>query len=506
MPKTSYADVALEVDPAQPQREPLTEKPDRDRPFRILVLGDFSGKGSRGEVVMGVRKPIAIDRDNFDAVLESLKVTLRLELEGGAALDIPFHELDDFTPDRLFDRLPVFRKLRELRRQLEDPETFLPAAQQLGVVSGRATPAAAPPASPPVESVLSGSLLEQALEATESRGAAPARQRDPLAQYVHTLVAPHLVPKPDPKKKEILQQVDEATAAAMRALLHQPRFQQLESNWRALHLLVRELETGPLLKVYLADISREELEADLIPADDLRATGLYKLLVEQTVRTPGAHPWTVLVGCYSFGPDMSDLNLLGRLGLLARQATAPLLAGASPRLLGCRSLVETPYPEHWKPGPEQEGWKLIRSLPEARYIGLVLPRFLLRLPYGKQTLAVETFDFEEMPSPPVHEHYLWGNSAFIAAYLLGQSFAESGWQMEAGQLLTLRGLPMHVYKQDGEAKITPCAEVLLSETAMEKVHAQGLMALMSYAGDDRVRLAGFRSVALPEAALSGPWA
>ncbi|MBI3678970.1 MAG: type VI secretion system contractile sheath large subunit [Acidobacteria bacterium] len=506
MPKTAFADVQLEVDPLQPQREPLPEAVDRDTPFRILVLGDFSGRASRGVTGAGPRKPVSVDRDNFTDVLESLNVELHLPVAGGAPLEFTFLELDDFQPDRLFQRLPLFRKLRDLREQLEDPATFASAAGELGVAATPARAPEPPPPSPPPRAFTGGgSFLDQALEATETGGAGPARSIDPLAQYVRALVTPHLVPKPDAKKKEILEQLDQATGAVLRQLMHHPLFQELEANWRALYFLIRELETGPKLKVFLLDISRRELEADVSAASDLRSTALYRILVEQTVRTPGAHPWAALVGCFTFGPPMADLNLLGRLGLLARQARAPLLAAASPRLAGCESLAQTPYPEDWKLSADREGWDLIRSLPEARHIGLVLPRFLLRLPYGKHTVPAEQFAFEEMPPVPVHEEYLWGNSAFVCACLLGQTFSEFGWGMQPGEILTLRGLPMHVYKQDGEAKVTPCGETFLTETALEKMHELGLMVLMSYANSDQVRLAGFRSAAQPQAALAGRW-
>lgn len=505
MPKPSYADVHLDIDPAQPQKEPVHSRPDRDTPFRMLVLGDFSGRASRGIVTKGSRKPILVDRDNFEDVLESLDVTLRLPLDGAGSLDIVFRELDDFHPDRLYMKLPVFKKIRALRDQLDDPSTFKSAANELGFAT--APPPRAPSAADAMESALGGSLLEASMEATAARveGRPAPRAADPMSNYLRALVAPHLTPKPDPKRAEVAKQLDEATSAALRGLLHHPLYQELEAAWRGLYFLIKELETGPQLKVYIVDISKSELEADLAAADDLKTTAVYKLIVDQTVRTPGADPWAVVIGNYSFSPEMRDLNLLGRMGMLARQAGAPLLASASPRLLGAESIAATPYPEDWKAGAEQEGWSLIRSLPEARYIGLVLPRFLLRMPYGKTTDACEQLAFEEMPDLPNHEDYLWGNSAFVCGYLLGQMFTEHGWGMEGSEILDLHRLPMHVYKQDGESKIRPCAETFLTQTAMEKIHDHGLMALMSFANSDRVRLAGFRSAAAPPAGLSGRW-
>src|SRR5262249_33893467 len=158
---------------------------------------------------------------------------------------------------RLYQRLDVFRKLRGLRDELDDPATFAAAAKQLGInVAGpKPVEKTAPPPAPAAAagSLLSGSLLDQAMEATETRGVQPgaARSSDPLANYVRALVAPHLTPKPDAKKKEVLQMVDTAIGGAMGCLLHHPYFQELEAAWRGLYFLVRELETGPRLKIYL---------------------------------------------------------------------------------------------------------------------------------------------------------------------------------------------------------------------------------------------------------------
>ncbi|MBL8178924.1 MAG: type VI secretion system contractile sheath large subunit [Bryobacterales bacterium] len=506
MAKTSYADVHLDVDPGTPQTERIRgqQRPDRDTPFRILVLGDFSGRGSRGILTKGPRKPIAVDRDNFEDLLKSLNVQLRLPLEGGTSLDLEFRELDDFHPDRLFESHSMFRKLRQLREDLEDPATFLSAARQLGVEAGGAKQQPASPPPPATESLLSGSLLDQALEATESRGSS-SRPSDPMAQFLQSVVAPHLVPKADPKKKELIQMADAAIGGSMRAVLHHPAFQELEANWRSLYLLVREVETSPKLKIYLIDISAQEIDADIASADDMRTTALYRVIVEQTVGTPGADPWAVIVGAYSFGPSMEDLNRLARLGLLARKSGAPLLASAMDQLLGCQSIAASPYPEDWTPGPEQEGWNLIRSLPEARYIGLTIPRFLARMPYGQSGERTERFDFEEMPGAPIHRHYLWGNAAFLAACLLGQNFSEFGWTMDGTEILTVNRLPLHMYKDGGESKITPCMETCLSMTSIEAIGNHGLMVFIAYAGRDEARLAGFRSIASGGEAIAGRW-
>ncbi len=483
-------------------------------PFRVAILGDFSGRGSRGVVEtspgLAGRKPIAVDRDNFDAVMARLDVELRLSAGADAgAVTLGFKELDDFRPERLVARLGMFEKLRILRRKLQNSSTFAEAAEEVrGWAQLRAEPAPAPPpASKPPAS--SGALLEQMLGET---GSVERSTRGPaeldLDSYLRALVAPYAVARADPRQAELTAAVDEATAGVLRAVLHHPTLKSLEAAWRSLFFLVRRLDTDTDLKLYLLDITRDELAADLTGSEDLAQTGTYRLLVEQTVGRPGGHPWAVLLGNYRFGPTRADVELLGRLARVAAQAGAPFLAEATPQTVGCTSFAQTPDPDDWQavPNPEeQEAWQALRRLPEARALGLVLPRFLLRLPYGRDTDPVEGMTFEEMPGNPDHEAYLWGNPAVVCTYLLAEAFSRQGWAFRPGIVQDVDGLPVHIREQDGEAEATPCAEAYLGHRAASRIADRGIMPLLSIQGQGAVRLDSFRSVAEPTAPLAGRW-
>jgi type VI secretion system protein ImpC len=136
---------------------------------------------------------------------------------------------------------------------------------------------------------------------------------------------------------------------------------------------------------------------------------------------------------------------------------------------------------------------------------MVLPRFLLRLPYGKQTESTELFAFEEFSESPRHEDYLWGNPSLACAYLLGEAFLESGWEMRPGEICEISGLPAHIYKADGESHLKPCGEALLGEQAVEAILDRGLMPFISMKGSDSIRLVRFQSLATSRAELSGRW-
>ncbi len=438
-------DVRLEA-----EAEPRPARAEEGAPFRILVAADFSGRAARGLVetgaALGERKAFRVDLDSLDATIARLEPQVRLR-DGDV---IRLRELDDFLPDTLFARIPRFGALKE---------------------------AAAADARRRTTSRPAAGLLDRILDG------AP-REEEPLAEG-----------GPD------------GPTELMRTVLGNGGFRTLEAAWRGIDFLVRRLDVDGPLTLHLLDVSPEELRADLLAGDDLSKSGLHRLLVEKTVGTPGAHPWAALVVLGSFGPSREDAEALGRLAKLAAKAGTAILAGAEPGLVGCASLAETPDPDDWTEpsGSGAEAWTALRRLPEARYVGLALPRLLLRLPYGKETNAVEAFDFEELSSPPAHEEYLWGNPALALALLLGEAFLEDGWGLRPGSAQEISGLPFALVEEDGEKHAVPCAETLFTVRSMQAVTAKGLMPLLTMKGTDTVRLATFQSISEEDAELAGRW-
>ena len=495
-----------------------------DTPFRILLLGDWSGRANRKVSATGAatgeRRPLPVDRDNFDEVMARLGVALHLPLAGarGPRFPLRFAELDDFHPDRLFAQLEIFASLKQTRERLGDPQTFAAAAAEVRGWNDATAQADAPSPSAPggeqaqqaAPAPAGSDLLDQLLTEAESR---PVMSQPSLGDadwnaLLRDLVRPHLAPRADPQQDELIASVDATTSDLMRTILRHKDFQALEAAWRALFFLVSRLDTGADLKLYLLDISQEELAGELSAAEDLRETPLFKLIVEESVGTSGGDLWSLLAGNYTFAPTREDIALLARVAKLARPAGAPFIAAASPRALGCDSLAATPDPADWQQAETADRllWDALRRIPEAAYIGLALPRFLLRLPYGAETEPTETFEFSEMAGEPEHEAYLWGNPAFACAYLLAESFSRHGWDMGHSFAQEIEGLPLHIYDNSlGESQIKPCAEALLTERAASRIMERGIMPLLSFKHTDRVRLARFQSLAEPPTALAGRW-
>jgi type VI secretion system protein ImpC len=488
----------------------------QDQPMRILVMGDFSGRANRGvenAADLADRPTVAVDVDNFDRVISGLVpcVHLPLTTAAGPSVTLEFHELGDFHPDQLYRRLELFKALREMRGRLHDPASFAQAARDLrGDIGQQDQPGQAKDTTE--SEAGSASLLEQLLggkpaPSAQARAQADTQRAD-IQQLIKHVVAPYIVADGDPLQPVYVASLDAAISEQMRALLHQPAFQAMESAWRGLHRLVTGLELAETLQLHLLDVSKDELLADIGPLrQDLQESGLYRLLVEQGSQMLGGQPWSVLVGNYTFGMGAADVALLASLGAIASQAGGPFLAGAEASVIGCRSLADSPDHSDWQVN-DTEGasrWQALRSSPLAPWLGLALPRLLLRLPYGKETDPAEQFEFEEFTALRQHEELLWGNPALACAMLLGQSFSDCGWEMEPGDQLDIADLPAYSFERDGETELQACAEAYLTERAGEAILQRGLMPLLSYKNRNAVRVMRFQALAQPAQPLVGPW-
>jgi len=512
-------DVSLTADMAETKGQ-VTE----ETPFHMLILGDFSGRANRqatdpGAIPFPDYHPLPVDFEHLDQLMARLNVQLVLPAlkEGGTKLSLTFQTLEDFHPDSLLRQGAALPALMSLHQRLCDPSTFQEASAEMKAWGLTPSPAVPPQESKPEPSPSSdsptpppdpGEVLARMLKTAPSAPASPASLGDDRSwqRFVEEVIAPYLVPETDPQQPERLAQVERAMRNLMRTLLHHPDFQHLEATWRGLTWLTQRLELSTQLKLFVLDISKAELAADLAREADARSSKLARVLIDQAGGTPGSEPWAVAAGNYTFDQTPEDITLLGQLAKLAQQSVAPFLAQASSQFIGCPSLADTPDPTDWQKvnqSTSHETWQALRSRPEASSVGLVLPRFLLRLPYGAETKPLETWAFEEMGSPPIHEEYLWGNPAFACLELIGKAFMEGGWNGRPGLFLEVEGLPLHIFTHQEESRIKPCAEVLLTERAADIILDQGLMPLLTLKDQDVIRLARFQSIADPLSPLAG---
>jgi type VI secretion system protein ImpC len=459
----------------------------RDR-FMLAVLGDFGGTPRAA----ATRRFLAVDRDNLEEVMARLDVSFeatvpnRLIPGSDAELRVALRIgcLEDFHPERIAPRVPALATLLQARSTVPDPATLA----ALGIT--------APPPEPEARPRESGSLLDQIVGGTATPG--PTRARPPLDPVLERFVQAITEPIVDRTDRATLaawrEAVDALVGRQTREILYHPRFQAMEAAWRALADLVMKSERGPDLAIHVLDLPKLDLARDLAGPDE---SVVARLLCEEG-ETPGGTPFAAIVADYAFGPHEIDLTLLEVLGAVARRAGAPFIASARPALLGVgdvRELADSRVRARLGKGEELTAWRDFRASPEARQIMLCLPRVLLRLPYGPQGEPVTTFTFDEALVAADHARYLWGSPALAFGQILTRAFAREGWGMEPTADAVLRGLPLHVYREDGEPRALPCAEVLMTEQTIERVMEEGLVVLASYKDRDEARFCGVATVA-----------
>ncbi|MFZ0017467.1 MAG: type VI secretion system contractile sheath large subunit [Acetobacteraceae bacterium] len=468
--------------------------------FRLALLGDFSGRANAGRLETGAalaaRKPIKVDVDNIDQVIERMQLSLALPLaEDGGAVTVPIRSLDDFHPDQLAENVELFEQLLDLRRRLGSRTGFDRAAKEVLSWSGGA-PLPRAPRKARGAAVASDCRLSDFARLVGRPAVADAEEAS-VDDLIRRLVAPYIQPKRDARQDQLIARVDEALSGAMRRVLHHPDFQAAEAIWRGVEFLVRRIETGERMEIVLYDVSAEEFAADIAATDALEETGLYGMLVEQPALDAAQGRLSAIIGLYGFELAPPHADLLGRVARIAAAARAPFVAGIDPDALKTRFHDQHPL--------IKDAWSALHGLPEAAYLGLAAPRFLLRPPYGRKSDPIDAFSFEEFTPQGGLGAMLWGHPALLSGLLLAENWLQQGKAMRLGTVMGVGEMPYFVYAgADGDQVALPCTERLYTEREAVQVAAYRVMPLLSLRGRPEVRLGGFTSLA--GGTLAGFWA
>ncbi len=504
----------------QDETEGVSTHEQGNEAFSIAMMGNFGGREAGSEKTdISNRNFIEIDRYNYDEVLTSMELRLSLPMDGdsNSTADIPLRSLKDFQPDNLYENVEVFGQLRDLRNRLNNPETFEQAMKVLGIQEEEnEVPSQEEPLTPdslpqqrteePPQQEPVGSLLDSIVDETENRSGHHDETTQPSSDalpeknslvntFIQQMVAGrNKTVSRDARQDDLLAGIDEAITQQMRSLLHNPQFQALEAAWRGVYFMVKRIRSGKAVRLYLFDLSRDELASDLA-VDDVTQSQLYKKFCDNSI---GETSWSLIIGDYRFSADIDDFLLLSQLGAIAQQAGAQFIAAADETLTGCTSFAETPNADKWQletGDAVNEAWALLRKSPLSKNISLALPRFLLRTAYGSKATPVKSFAFEEISGRPEHGDYLWGNPAFIKAEQIARAFIQGGWDLQFANVMNTEDLPLHYYEEAGQTRITPCAEIPLTDTGASKMLAQGLIPLWSVKNKDRIHSGDFHSIA-----------
>lgn len=306
--------------------------------------------------------------------------------------------------------------------------------------------------------------------------------------------------------KAIIAEIDKKLSDQVNLILHNERFQQIESAWRGLHYLVSNTETDEMLKIRVMNISKKDLGKTLKKYKGAAwdQSPLFKKLYEQEYGQLGGEPYGTLIGDYYFDHTPGDVELLGQMAQVASAAHAPFIAGAGPTLMGMDSWQELANPRDLAKifaAPDYAAWRSLRESDDSKYIGLAMPRFLARLPYGAKTNPVEEFEFEEETAAGDSGKYSWANSAYAMGVNINRSFKQYGWctsirGVESGG--AVESLPVHTFPSDDGGVDMKCpTEIAISDRREAELAGCGLMPLIHRKNTDVAAFIGAQSLQKP---------
>jgi type VI secretion system protein ImpC len=305
----------------------------------------------------------------------------------------------------------------------------------------------------------------------------------------------------------MIAELDEQLSKQVNLILHHPEFQALESAWRGLHYLVNNTETDEMLKISVMNISKKDFGKTLkkFKGTAWDQSPLFKKIYEEEYGQLGGEPFGALVGDYYFDHSPPDVELLGEMSKVAAAAHTPFIAAASPNLMQMGSWQELSNPRDLTKiftTPEYAAWRSLRSSEDSRYIGLAMPRFLARLPWGAKTAPVEEFNFEESTTGADHSAYAWANSAYAMAVNINRSFKMYGWctrirGVESGG--AVEGLPTHTFPTDDGGVAMKCpTEIAIGDRREAELAKNGFMPLLHRKNSDFAVFIGAQSLQKPD--------
>ena len=300
--------------------------------------------------------------------------------------------------------------------------------------------------------------------------------------------------------------IDKKLTDQVNEILHNDEFQKLESAWRGLHYMVNNTESDENLKIRVMDVSKKELHKTLkkFKGAAWDQSPIFKKVYEEEYGQFGGEPFGAIVGDYHFDQSPPDVELLGEMAKIAASAHAPFITGASANLMQMESWQELANPRDLTKifgTPEYAGWRSLRDSDDSKYLGLCMPRFLARTPYGARTNPVEDFDFEEDVAGADHSKYAWANAAYAMATNINRSYKQYGWGsrirgIESGG--AVENLPLHTFPSDDGGVDQKCpTEIAISDRREAELSKAGLLSLIHRKNSDFAAFIGAQSLNKP---------
>ncbi len=272
---------------------------------------------------------------------------------------------------------------------------------------------------------------------------------------------------------------------------------------RSLKLLVDRTDFRENIKLEVLHVTKEDLLDDFENAADITCSGIYKHVYTAGYGQFGGEPVAAMVGNYNFGPSSPDIKLLSYMASVGAMSHAPFLAAPAPEFFNLNSFEELPNLKEIKDlfaGPRHAKWRAFRESEDARHVALTGPRFMLRSTYHPQEQPIESFNYNEGIAGQ-HDNYLWGNSAFLLASCINDSFARYRWcpniiGPQSGG--AVEDLPVHLYESLGQLQAKIPTEVLISDRKEFELAEEGFIALTMRKDSDNAAFFSANSVQKPK--------
>gem|GEM_PF-63589 len=287
-----------------------------------------------------------------------------------------------------------------------------------------------------------------------------------------------------------IAELDYQISRQLDAVMHHQEFQKVESLWRGLKQLVDNTDYRQNVKTEILDVSKDDLRQDFEDAPELIQSGLYWHTYTAEYDTPGGEPIGSVISSYEFDASPQDVALLRNISKVSAAAHMPFIGSVGPKFFLKESMEEVAAIKdigNYFDRAEYIKWKSFRDTDDSRYIGLVMPRVLGRLPYGPDTVPVRSFNYVEQVKGPDHEKYLWTSASFAFASNMVKSFINNGWCVQirgpqAGG--AVKDLPIHLYDLGTGNQVKIPSEVMIPETREFEFANLGFIPLSYYKNRD----------------------
>ena len=289
---------------------------------------------------------------------------------------------------------------------------------------------------------------------------------------------------------EHIAALDGQISRQLDAVMHHPDFQRVESTWRGVKSLIDQTDFRQNVRIELLDISKDHLVQDFEDAPEIAQSGLYLHTYIQEYDTPGGEPIAAAISNFEFDRSPQDIALLRNISKVSAAAHMPFIGSVGPAFFGKDSMEEVAAIKdigNYFDRAEYLKWKAFRDSDDARYVGLLMPRVLGRLPYGPDTVPVRSFNYVENVKGPDHDKYLWTNASYAFAANMIKSFIANGWCVQirgpqAGGAVT--DLPIHLYDLGTGNQVKIPSEVMIPETREFEFANLGFIPLSYYKNRD----------------------